>query len=173
MSASFEMDPVDRITASAVGPPGERTFYVQARATSGTVTLVAEKEQVRLLAQALLQLLETLPEADEGEEPDSGDLDLTEPLDPDWRVGEMSIEYEDLSDRIAIVITEIEDEDEEALGLPGRARLVATRAQARALAQHALEVVAAGRPRCQFCGYPLETEGHICPAMNGHRSYRE
>jgi len=154
MSASFEMDPVDRITASAVGPPGERTFYVQARATSGTVTLVAEKEQVRLLAQALLQLLETLPEAD-------------------WRVGEMSIEYEDLSDRIAIVITEIEDEDEEALGLPGRARLVATRAQARALAQHALEVVAAGRPRCQFCGYPLETEGHICPAMNGHRSYRE
>jgi uncharacterized repeat protein (TIGR03847 family) len=173
VSASFELDPVDWITASAVGPPGERVFYVQARARTGNVTLLAEKEQVRLLAQALLQLLETLPEAEEGEEPGLEDLDLQEPLEADWRVGEMSIEYEDASDRIAIVISEIEDEEEEDPGLPGRARLVATRAQARALAQHALEVVAAGRPRCQFCGYPLETEGHVCPAMNGHRSYRE
>jgi hypothetical protein len=41
------------------------------------------------------------------------------------------------------------------------------------MALHALEVVAAGRPRCQFCGYPLEPENHICPAMNGHRSYRD
>jgi hypothetical protein len=54
------------------------------------------------------------------------------------------------------------------------ARFEATRAQARAMSEHALEVVAAGRPRCQLCGYPMGVGGvHVCPAMNGHRSYRE
>jgi hypothetical protein len=28
---SMDLDPVDRITAGAVGPPGQRTFYLQAR----------------------------------------------------------------------------------------------------------------------------------------------
>ena len=25
-----------------------------------------------------------------------------------------------------------------------------------------------GRPACQFCGNPIDAEGHACPAMNGH-----
>jgi uncharacterized repeat protein (TIGR03847 family) len=49
------------------------------------------------------------------------------------------------------------------------ARFVATRAQARALAEHAAAVVDAGRPRCRFCGFPMDADGHTCPAMNGHR----
>jgi len=172
VSASFDLDPVESIVADAVGEPGQRTFYVQARAqTHDIVTLIAEKEQVRLLAQALLQLLETLPEVEEGPEPDH--LELEEPIDPAWRIGEMSIEYDDLTDRIGIMITEVEEGEEEVAPSPGRARIIVSRAQARALAQHALEVVASGRPRCQFCGYPLEPENHVCPAMNGHRSYHD
>jgi uncharacterized repeat protein (TIGR03847 family) len=171
VSESFDIEPVDRITAGAVGEPGQRIFYVQAHAGSEQVTLLAEKEQVRLLAEALLQLLGTLPEVDEGPEPDEAALELDEPLEPEWRVGEMSIEYEDSTGNVEIMITEMESEDEDAL--MARARFVVSRAQARAMAMRALEVVAAGRPRCQFCGYPLEPDGHICPAMNGHRSYEE
>ncbi len=152
MSESFDIEGVDRITAGSVGEPGQRSFYVQAQAGVQTVTLLAEKEQVRLLAEALLQLLE--------------------PLEPEWRVGEMAIEYEGDGGNVEIVITEIESE-EDASDIGARARFVVTRAQARAMAVQALEVVAAGRPRCQFCGYPLEPDGHICPAMNGHRSYQE
>ena len=170
MSRSFELDPVERITASAVGEPGERTFYVQAEGSGEHVTLLAEKEQVRLLAQALTQLLSTLPEGEEDVAPDDDELELDAPLDPEWRVGEMSIEYDDVNDRVAIVINEMQAEEEESTDAPGRARFVATRAQVRALATRALEVVAAGRPRCQFCGYPLDAD-HICPAMNGHRTY--
>jgi uncharacterized repeat protein (TIGR03847 family) len=172
MSRSFELDPVERITASAVGEPGERTFYVQAEGAGEQVTLLAEKEQVRLLAQALTQLLSTLPEAEEDPGPAEDELVLNGPLEPEWRVGEMAIEYDDENDRISIVINEMQSEEEEAPDLPGRVRFVATRGQARALAAHALEVVAAGRPRCQFCGYPLDPD-HVCPAMNGHRSYQE
>ncbi len=171
MSESFDIDPVDRITAGAVGEPGERSFYVQARSGPASVTLLAEKEQVRLLAEALLQLLGTLPEADEGPLPDGPELELEQPLEPEWRVGEIAIEYEELTASVEIVITEMESEED--AGVSARARFVATRAQARAMAVHTLEIVAAGRPRCQFCGYPLEPENHICPAMNGHRSYRD
>jgi uncharacterized repeat protein (TIGR03847 family) len=138
------------------------------------VTLLAEKEQVRLLAEALLQLLGTLPETDEGPAPGADALALEGPLEPEWRVGEMAIEYEDRTGSVEIMITEIEPEDEDGeTEIGARARFVVTRAQARAMALHALEVGAAGHPRCQFCGYPLEPAGHICPAMNGHRSYQE
>ena len=45
----------------------------------------------------------------------------------------------------------------------------ATRDQMFSLASHGAAVCAQGRPRCQFCGNPIEPEGHQCPAMNGHR----
>jgi uncharacterized repeat protein (TIGR03847 family) len=38
---------------------------------------------------------------------------------------------------------------------------------ALAFAQRALEVVAAGRPPCPFCGQPLNPEGHVCARRNG------
>ena len=39
-------------------------------------------------------------------------------------------------------------------------------AYARAFCKRAQAVVAAGRPPCQFCGGPLDPEGHPCPKMN-------
>ena len=94
MSESFDIDHVDRITAGAVGAPGERSFYVQVQAAGAVVTLLAEKEQVRLLAEALLQLLGTLPEVDEGPPPDGQELELESPLEPEWRVGEIAIDHD-------------------------------------------------------------------------------
>jgi len=40
--------------------------------------------------------------------------------------------------------------------------------KALAFAGRALEVVAAGRPPCPFCGQPLNPEGHICTRRNGY-----
>jgi hypothetical protein len=39
-----------------------------------------------------------------------------------------------------------------------------------ALARHGAQVCAQGRPTCRFCDRPMDPEGHICPAMNGHRT---
>jgi uncharacterized repeat protein (TIGR03847 family) len=39
--------------------------------------------------------------------------------------------------------------------------------RALAFAKQALEIVAAGRPPCPFCGQPLNPEGHICARRNG------
>ena len=44
----------------------------------------------------------------------------------------------------------------------------ATREQMLSLARQGAAVCAAGRPRCQLCGNPMDPEGHRCPALNGH-----
>ena len=104
-----------------------------------------------------------------------GELELTPPLEPDFRVGQLSLSYDADRDRVTLVATEFqagEDEDDEdllELADPLTVRLFVTRAQLRVLARHGSQVVARGRPLCPLCGNPLDPTGHVCPAQNGHR----
>src|SRR5215813_3145233 len=82
MSASFEFVAPDHFTAGAIGPPGQRVFYIQSREKGSLVTLKSEKEQVRALAQYLSGLLEKLPAV--GERMPPRDLSLIEPVDEAW-----------------------------------------------------------------------------------------
>lgn len=174
MSTSFELDPVARITAGAVGDPGQRIFYLQARSGEHLVTLLAEKDQVRALATSIEQMLDALPDAEpETDAPEPDDLELEQPLLPEWRIGPMALHYDSSLDRILIIASEAVLEESEGVEIegiePATARFSITRTQARALARHAERVVEAGRPACRFCGFPMDAGGHVCPAMNGHR----
>ncbi len=60
-------------------------------------------------------------------------------------------------------------DDEEPVG-PGTVRFWATREQMLALARHGAQVASKGRPTCRFCDQPMDPEGHVCAAMNGHRA---
>ena len=175
--ASRELDPVTRLTADAVGEPGQRTFYLQAASGADQVTLLVEKEQVRRLAENLETWLPELA-AGRPEDPaesaaaEAGELALAEPLEPDFRVGQLSLSYDAERDRVLVVATELQaDEEEDPLDVPEplEVRLYVTRAQLRVLARHGAQVVARGRPLCPLCGNPLDPTGHICPAQNGHR----
>ena len=176
---SRELDPVTRLTADAVGEPGQRTFYLHAADARGDqVTLLVEKEQVRRLAENLETWLPELA-AGRPEDPveaaaaEAAELALAEPLEPDFRVGQLSLSYDAERDRVLVVATElqVEDEDDDPLDAlePLEVRLTVTRAQLRVLAHHGAQVVARGRPLCPLCGNPLDPTGHICPALNGHR----
>lgn len=193
MSESYELVPVDAITAGTVGEPGQRTFFLQARADGNQVTLLCEKGQVFLLAQALEHLLGAVPGEILGEAPPVGALELWEPIEPAWRVGEIGLEYDEPADLIVIVARELleddadflaaaaveEDDDMDDVAPPvlpdrperGTARFGATRAQIRAMIERAVTVVAAGRPRCPHCNAILPEDGspHGCPPTNGHR----
>ena len=61
----FDLNPITHITAGAVGEPGQRTFYIQARQDNRLVTLLCEKQQVAALAMGVEQLLEQLAEKSE------------------------------------------------------------------------------------------------------------
>ena len=171
----MELGPVDRITADAVGEPGDRTFYIQARAGSELVTVIVEKQQVQLLAASVLELLEDAPET----EPTAAEptMSLEEPLDPRWRAGRLSIGFDQERDLFLLEVEEfqpeLEDLDDPGLLAvpetePESIRILASPAQMRALSRHGAAVAARGRPTCQFCGNPIDAEGHACPAMNGH-----
>ncbi|GAC1416524.1 MAG: DUF3090 domain-containing protein [Actinomycetota bacterium] len=169
---SFDMDPVSRITVGAIGEPGSRTFFVQARKDDQLITLIAEKQQIQVLATTLTQLLEAMPPVeDEGDLVFDDDLELEQPLLPEWRIGPMRIEVDEARSMMVLIVEELVAEDDEGNPEhePSEGRFVATRAQMRALGEHADAVCSAGRPRCQLCGFPLDPEGHACPATNGHR----
>lgn len=178
----LELDPVTRLTADAVGAPGNRTFFLQAASGVDQVTLLVEKEQVRLLAERLAawlpELAELKPEdPDEAAEAASSPLELQEPLVPAFRVGQLSLSYDPERDRIMLVAEEAlsgeagEPAEEPAADDPRQVRLVVTRPQLRVLAQHGAEVVSKGRPECPLCGNPIDPQGHACPAQNGHRPF--
>ncbi|MEA2508933.1 MAG: hypothetical protein QOG21_1015 [Actinomycetota bacterium] len=165
-------------TADYTGRPGARVFYIQARGDFGSVTYLVEKQQVAVLADKLRELLVMVDAADTvaGAEPARDPaLALTEPTEPEWRIGMMGLTYEEAEQRVLVLVRAVEeqtsdeepvlDDDEDEPGVQFHLR----RDQVRAFILHALAVVAEGRPLCQLCGLPIDPEGHICPASNGHR----
>jgi uncharacterized repeat protein (TIGR03847 family) len=169
-----EQDIVPEVfTADYVGEPGHRTFYLQIRTGSATSTLLAEKEQVAVLADKLRELLvlvdssDTVLAATPARNPA---LALSSPIEPDWRVGAMGLAYEEDADRILILVQQASEEEQDE-SAEAEVRVAVRRDQARAFVLHALAVVAEGRPLCQLCGLPIDPSGHVCPASNGHRSF--
>ena len=161
MSSSFEIDEVDHLTAGAVGPPGQRVFYLQAGQGAQVVSLRLEKAQVAALVAYLAGMLADMPPP--GALPTA--LDLVEPVVAEWVVASLGVTYDEDADRVLIVAEELVEEGEEA----ARARISATREQVAALSMRGAEAVSAGRPPCPLCGQPLDPEGHTCPRLNGHR----
>jgi len=177
MTQTYELNPVEAITAGAVGEPGHRVFYIQARTLGEIVTLITEKEQVQLLAQGIHQFLTEIdakfPQKTEDAPVGPLDLEMRGPFEPNFRVAQMGLGYDTNTDRIVLVAHELITEDPEsepgpAAKPPSVARFWATRTQMRAMADHALEVAARGRPLCPLCGRPDDPDGHFCPKRNGH-----
>lgn len=169
----FDLNPVDRITADAVGEPGQRVFYLQARKGHRLVTVICEKEHVAALAIATEQVLLSLAgeDADAVVEPDPGirgGMELEYPLDPVFRAGQVTLGYDKNSGRLVVIAYELLEEDDNAE--PSVVRFWATEAQMRAFSMHGQQIVSAGRPRCAMCGEPIDPAGHFCPRKNGDRT---
>ena len=109
MSDSFDFSTPDLFTAGAIGPPGQRVFYLQAREGDALVTLKCEKEQVRVLGEYLGRLLERLSAPAPGP---GADLALVEPLTPAWIVGSIGVGYDEATDRVVLVIEEVREQEE-------------------------------------------------------------
>jgi uncharacterized repeat protein (TIGR03847 family) len=166
---TYDLEAVQRITAGAVGPRGQRVFYVQVRRGNRLISLLAEKEQVRALADAIERLLDNLaeqnPRLTTSDDMFVSDMSLEEPLEAEFRIAQMGLGYDAERDMVVLLVQGVsEGEDDEAQ----TARFSASRPQMRALSIHAAQVVAAGRPICGNCGRPIDASGHFCPQRNGH-----
>lgn len=173
MGQVIDLNPVTRITTGAVGKPGERVFYLQGQTDSRTVTLVCEKQQVQSLGVTIEHLLQEIQSKHPHLLTPSGtmfdtDMELQEPLEPLFRVGQLGLGYDEETDRIVVVAQEALPEDAN----PDDATVVrfwGTRSQMMAMAHWGMSVASKGRPVCGNCLQPMDPEGHFCPRRNGHK----
>ena len=167
-----ELTDPHHVTVGTTGEPGDRTFFVQAQDEAELVTLVLEKQQAGGIGDLLAQLLARVDDRP-ATDWDRAAMELREPIDPRWRVGELGVGIDDEGGRFVLEFTElllVEDEDDlPELPEPREIRVWCNQDQVRRLAAHADELVGQGRPRCQFCGRPMAADGsHVCPSTNGH-----
>jgi uncharacterized repeat protein (TIGR03847 family) len=155
------------LVSGAVGDPGQRTFFLQTQSGDAVHTVKCEKGQVAALAEHLERLLADLPAV----APDAAvPTSLRPPLEPDFVLGTIGLAYDADADRVVIVLEELviaDDEEPEDTEIDRDGlRLELTRDVAKVFCTRALEIVAAGRPACRWCGLPIDPEGHPCPRMN-------
>ena len=110
MSQSFDFEQPDFFTAGAIGKPGERVFYLQAREKGSLITLKCEKGQVKSLGDYLAGLITKLG-APKGKVP--SDMDLLAFAEPAWIVSTLGVGYDDDHDRIIVEAHELFEEEEE------------------------------------------------------------
>lgn len=176
MSESFEFREPSHFVAGAVGPPGQRTFYIQAGQNGELVSLKLEKQQVVALAQFLRSALEDLPSptSELPMEP------LMEPVDERWVVGQIAVGVDEADGEIVLIVEELspfdesldEDDDEDAppdflddVSDGASLRVHIGVEQASAFVAQSDGLVAKSRPPCRLCGQP-DDAGHACPRLN-------
>ena len=184
-------DPPERFVAGTVGPPGGRTFFLQARSGARVTSVALEKQQVSVLAERIDELLDELIRNGEGEGTipavspvaldDNGPLE--QPIVEEFRAGTMTLSWDATDERIVVEVFPYAEESvvepgtpEEEIDDPEPEELLVVRLPAglaRAFSKRAQAVVSAGRPPCPFCGGPVDPAGHLCPRANGFRRTAE
>jgi uncharacterized repeat protein (TIGR03847 family) len=180
-------DPPERFVVGTVGEPGQRTFFLQARAGTRLTSVALEKEQVVALAERVDEMLDEIVRTSAGDSPvpavspvEMDDSEpLEQPIEEEFRVGTMTLAWDSSAEQVVLEIFSTESSvEEEEQGETGDdpedeasevLEVHLSAASARAFAKRAGSVVAAGRPSCPFCGNPLDPQGHICPRANGFR----
>ena len=167
----IELKPIIHITADALGPPGERTFYIQAYTDTVSVSLVIEKFQIQTLAigieQFLAEIRQRLPKLEESSPAyDESKMFIDQPDDPLFRIAEFGMSYDGESDLVNLIAREVPlDYEEKGIEV----HFWCTRDQIRALTSWGMEVATRGRATCPQCGQPEDPAGHFCARKNGHK----
>lgn len=180
-------DPPERFVAGTVGPPGSRTFFLQARSGARVVSVALEKQQVAALAERVDELLDEVMATGQNASVvpavaplglDDSDP-LEQPIEEEFRAGTMTLSWDPDDERVVIEVfpfmeaavvspEQVDDDLEEPE--PEEIFLVRISAgAARAFVKRTAQVLDAGRPSCPFCGNPIDPDGHLCVRANGFR----
>ena len=166
---SFIFDSLDRFVAGTVGEPGERAFFIQARAGQRLVTVGVEKLQVAALAERLEIVINDLRRGDFSLRIDPfprDDASLETPIESEFTVGAIAMAWDETRALINIELFEVVTDDEE----PDNCLSVYLNlSMCDAFVKRSKALVSAGRLPCPFCGIPIDSHGHLCPRANGYR----
>lgn len=168
-----ELRPVEHITTDAVGPPGDRVFYILGSQRERSLALIVQKLQLQTLAAGVEQFLADLDARHKELPPASASYEIDKmrihpPVDPLFEVGQVGLGYDVEDDLVALECRQLIQEEED-LEDQQVVRYWCTRSQLRAMTNWAMEVIRHGRHLCPQCGQPMDPEGHLCPRKNGHK----
>jgi len=189
-------DPPERFVAGTVGPPGQRTFFLQARTGTRVTSIALEKQQVSVLADRIDELLDDVMRSGVGEEtvPAIAPValedqhPLEQPIVEEFRAGTMTLSWDATDERVVVEVFPFAEEaligpdqpqeelDPEEIDEPEPDEVFLVRLPAgvaRAFSRRAQSVIASGRKPCPFCGGPIDPSGHLCPRANGFRRTSE
>lgn len=169
---TYRYDPVERFVVGTVGQPGERTFFLQARTGSRITSVSLEKAQVAALAQRVEILIRDLRRTNPSIAliPTTRDESpLEQPIFEEFRVGVISLSWDEKKSLICIECEAIGDESVQVDEEGDLLQVYLTPSAASAFANRSLMVVEAGRMQCPFCEIPIDPQGHLCPRANGYR----
>lgn len=167
----------DRVVIGTIGVPGSRTFYLQARAGSELSSIALEKQQAAVVAEMIDEILDQLStvkgnpfNVPEHTPVELVDNDPLEEVNESFRVGSMNLGWDATVAQVVLEAFSLNDEDDENFDPDGPGAVMRVRmpvGTARAFAMRTHEIVAAGRPMCANCGYPIDPDGHTCRDENG------
>ena len=152
---NIDLNPITHITVDAIGQPGERVFYLQGRNATQEITLLVEKFQIQTLALAIENLMSELREKmpdllDASPDYNEDEMLLEPPLDPLFRVGELSLGYDPAQDLMILIAKEVPvnlaEDDETPEDSLSEIRFWCTRSQLWAMARWGIELSSRGRP---------------------------
>ncbi|MGA0857348.1 MAG: DUF3090 domain-containing protein [Candidatus Nanopelagicales bacterium] len=177
MRILYEFTQPERFIVGTVGMPGERSFYLQVTNNKSVVSVAIEKGQASVLANGLEKLLDDLYKmGHQVPMAEPGDLDLEPlslPIDIEFVAYSMGLAWNAETELLTLEIhaesEDIPDVEENPENGPDCLRVRINLQQARGFIARTQKVVAAGRPICTFCQYPIDPQGHICPRSNGFR----
>lgn len=160
----------ERCVAGTIGEPGERAFFIQVRNKGRVFSVAIEKAQVHAIANRIdlivaevrksnpLITITTMPK---------DDAPLETPVAEEFRVGAISLAWNELDQLLAFELYELEENEQEEVGQV--LEIGFSLGAAIAFAQRSKALVNAGRLPCPFCAIPIDPRGHLCPRANGYR----
>lgn len=163
--SDFELP--ERFVAGSVGPPGQRTFFLQARSGARLMSVSMEKEQLTVLAAKVRELLVAVGQSPEAPEALIDNETLEAPIEDEFRVVAIGLAWDPVHGCVVIEAHDADPDEEGVVTESMRVRLAPP--AAAEFARRSESLIAAGRPPCPLCGQPLDPAGHVCPRANGYR----
>lgn len=170
-SAKYQFGAVSNVDVEAIGSPGQRTFRLTVASGAAAATLWLEKEQLYQLATYIREIVTTLPSGVGSETSETPEGEWTGGITSvDFKVGKLALGHDKASNSLFLLTHDVEEAEDDG---PATLSFWLTLRQGDALAEEALKVCAAGRPRCHLCSGPINPEGHMCPRSNGHAALQD
>ncbi len=167
----------------AIGKPGNRRFRLIAATDQRTAALWLERDQLREFSMSLQHLMTQLtgedvlrPAIEAPAPPPPPREDFPENPDVEFQVGPIILGYDEDEEAVIVLVAPVEiievdgnptlNSDAEP-----QFRVALAHDDVDAFIQRSESVLAAGRPRCPYCGQALNRpdEPHGCVRQNGHR----